>query len=31
MPLPLVEGDTLYVQSRDGKLYALKRPDRPIM
>lgn len=23
---PLVEGDTLYVQSRDGKLYALKRP-----
>ena len=23
---PLVDGDTLYVQSRDGKLYALKRP-----
>ncbi|MGL5483552.1 MAG: PQQ-binding-like beta-propeller repeat protein, partial [Aeromonas veronii] len=23
---PLVDGETLYVQSRDGKLYALKRP-----
>ena len=23
---PLVDGDTLYVQSRGGKLYAIKRP-----
>ncbi|MFL9598868.1 outer membrane protein assembly factor BamB, partial [Aeromonas veronii] len=23
---PLVDGETLYVQIRDGKLYALKRP-----